>query len=187
MKKAIIAIILLLIIIGLVVFFVTRNQAPAEPIEVEPVTVEPSGEPAEIVDVPKEEQIGTAGSNMPLKDRYDDAVYEIKKAFQDYLAGTYGEKVFDARINVDKIYTAEEEQEIDVLRERALGPDEIAFEVNYELKPAEGVDVNELTAATGVYDEESGWIKEKFNLGILRPNPSGDSPAYIITDLGTGW
>lgn len=187
MKKAIIAIILLLIVVGLVVFFVTRNQQPAEPVIEEPVTVEPSGEPTEIVDVPKEEQIGTAGSNMPLKDRYDDAEYEIKKAFQDHLAEAYGEKVFDARINVQKIYTAEEEQAIDTLKEKALGPDEIAFEVNYELKPAEGVDANELMAATGEYDEESGWIINLFNLGILRPNPSGDTPAYVVTDLGTGW
>ena len=54
-----------------------------------------------------------------------------------------------------------------------LGPDEVAFEVHYELLPVAGTDINELTAATGVYDEESGWVKEKYNVGILRPNESG--------------
>lgn len=182
MKKAIIAIVLLLIIIGLVVFFVTRNQKPAEPVNVEPVeeTVE------EVVDVPKEEEIGTAGSNIPLKDNLDEAEYQIQVAFQNYLAEAYGEKVNDARIYVEKIYLAEEEQEIDALKEMNLGPNEVAFEVRYELHPAEGVDVNEFTAANGVYNEESGWITEKYNLGVLRPNPTGEAP-YVVTNLGTGW
>ena len=186
MKKAIIAIVLLLIIIGLVVFFVTRNQKPAEPVNVEPVeeTVEETVE--EVVDVPKEEEIGTAGSNIPLKDNLEEARYQTEVSFQNYLAEAYGEKVNDARIYVEKLYTAEEEQEIDALKEMNLGPNEVAFEVRYELHPAEGVDVNELTAATGVYDEESGWITEKYNLGILRPNPSGEAP-YVVTNLGTGW
>ena len=47
-----------------------------------------------------------------------------------------------------------------------------------------GVDINELMAATGEYDEESGWVTDKFNLGVLRPAEDG---TYTITDFGTGW
>lgn len=135
--------------------------------------------------VPKSEQEGTAGSNMPIKDNAEEAEYQIKVAMQYLLEEIYGDKIFDARIYVDKIYTAEEEQE-DPLKSYNLGPDEVAFEVHYEILPVEGTDVNELTAATGVYDEESGWVKEKYNIGILRPNEGGE-PAYKITDFGTGF
>ncbi len=140
----------------------------------------------EVQNVPKDEQTGTAGSQIPLKDNHDEADYQIQVAMQYLLEEAYGDKVNDARVYVEKIYTSEEEQAIPELKERNLGPDEVAFEVKYELHPAEGTDVNELTAATGTYDEETGWILEKYNLGILRPNDSGDRE-YKITDFGTGW
>ena len=135
--------------------------------------------------VPKSEQTGSAGSNMPIKDNAEEAEYQIKVAMQFLMEEMYGDKIHDARIYMDKIYTAEEEQE-EPLKSYNLGPDEVAFEVHYEILPVQRTDVNELTAATGVYDEESGWVKEKYNIGILRPNESGE-PAYKITDFGTGF
>ena len=147
---------------------------------------ESNTEPAEQeeTEVPKEEQEGTAGSNIPLKDNAEEAKYQIELAMQDLLKETYGDKINDARIYVEKIYTAEDEQKEDALKDYNLGPDEVAFEVRYELHPAEGADVNEFLAATGEYDKESGWVVDKFNLGILRPDGEGK---YKITDFGTGW
>ena len=139
----------------------------------------------ETVDVPKDQQVGTAGSNIPLKDNLEEAKYQIEVAMQYQLEQMYGDKVNDARIYVEKILTTEEEKEISSLQD--LGPDEVAFEVRYELHPVEGVDVNELTAATGEYDEESGWIKDKFGVGVLRPNTQASEPKYVITDFGTGF
>ena len=135
-------------------------------------------------EVPKSEQTGTAGSNIPLKDNQEEAKYQIEVAMQKLLEESYGDKITDARIYVEKIYTAEDEQADEALKEYNLGPDEVAFEVRYELHPAEGVDVNEFMAATGEYDEESGWVTEKYNLGVLRPTEDG---SYTITDFGTGW
>lgn len=106
---------------------------------------------------------------------------------QNQLKEAYGDKVNDARITVKKIYTADEEKADEMLKTYNLGPNEVAFEVNYELHPAEGVDARELTAATGDYDEETGWVVEKYNVGILRPNPNGSDPAYVITDFGTAF
>ncbi len=141
---------------------------------------------AKNTNVPKKDQIGTAGSNIPLKDNNEEAKYQIEVAMQELLKEAYGDKVFDARFYVEKIYTAEEEANIPELKERNLGPDEVAFEIKYEIKPAVGVDPNIFTAATGTYDEETGWVKEKYNLGILRPNEA-EFPEYKITDFGTGW
>ena len=109
---------------------------------------------------------------------------QIQVAMQYLLEEAYGDKVNDARVYVEKIYTVEDEQANDILKSYELGPDEVAFEVRYELHPAEGTDVNELMAATGEYDEESGWVIEKYNLGVLRPTDDG---SYTITDFGTGW
>ena len=103
-----------------------------------------------------------------------------------FLEEAYGDKVTDARIYVEKVYTAEEEQSDELLSSLGLGPDEYAFEVKYELRPAEGVDPIEMTAGTGEFDEASGWVVEKYNVGVLRPNDSGE-PAYVITDFGTGF
>lgn len=143
---------------------------------------------AELEDQPEsgEDMGGYAGINIPLKDNYTEAEYQIKVAMQNLLKDSYGEEVFDARINVEKIYSAEDENEVEALKERNLGPNEVAFEVKYDIKPAQGVDPMKFTAATGDYDEESGWVKEKYNLGILRPTGEED-PAYKITDFGTGW
>ena len=116
----------------------------------------------------------------------EDAEYQIEVAMQYLLEEAYGDKVVDARIYVEKVYTAEEEQNDELLKSLQLGPDEYAFEVKYELLPAEGVDPIEFTAATGEVDEESGWVVEKYNVGVLRPNDGGEPP-YIITDFGTGF
>lgn len=135
-------------------------------------------------DVPKSEQTGTAGSGIPLKDNNEEAEYQITVAMQKLLEEAYGDKITDARIYVEKIYSVEDEQANEILKSYELGPDEVAFEVRYDIHPAEGADMNELMAANGEYDEESGWIVDKFNLGILRPAEDG---SYIITDYGTGW
>ena len=135
-------------------------------------------------DTTTNEETGTAGSNIPLKDNHDEAVAQVTAAMEKLLEDAYGDKIDDARINDVKIYTAEDEQANEALKDYNLGPDEVAFEVRYDLHAAEGADVNELMAATGEYDEESGWVTDKFNLGILRPAEDG---TYTITDFGTGW
>ncbi len=117
----------------------------------------------------------------------EDAEYQIEVAMQYLLEEAYGDKVDDARIYVEKVYTAEEEQADELLKSLELGADEYAFEVKYELHPAEGADPIELTAATGELDEESGWVVEKYNVGVLRPNADGSEPAYVITDFGTSF
>ena len=131
-----------------------------------------------------EGETGTAGSNIPLKDNQEEAEYQIKVAMQELLKESYGDKITDARIYVEKIYTAEDEAANEAVKSLNLGPDEVAFEVRYELHPAEGTDVNELLPANGQLDEESGWVIDKFGLGVLRP---ADDGTYTITDFGTGW
>ena len=136
--------------------------------------------------VPTEEPAATEETAVSLKDNPEEAEYQIKVAFQKWLEQAYGDDVIDARIYVEKIYGTEEEQASEILKDYNLTDDEVAFEVKYELRPAEGADINLLTAATGVYDEQSGWITEKYNLGILRPAVGNDN-GYIVTDVGTGW
>ena len=188
MKKVIICLVVIAIIAALVWLLAFRKN---EPVEVAPSgEVVTSGEEVvsgeEFVDIPKNEQEGTAGSNMPLKDNLEEAKHQIEVAFQTWIEKAYSGDVVDSKIYVEKMYTTEEEQANEALKEKNLGPNEIAFEVKYELKPAEGADINALTAGTGEYDEESGWVKEKYNVGILRPTISEEA-LYRVTDVGTGW
>ncbi len=132
----------------------------------------------------KSEETGTAGSNIPLKDNAEEAGNQIEAAMKVWLENAYGDNIDDVRIYVEKIYTAEDEQANDVLKSENLSPDEVAFEVRYDLHPAEGVDVNELLPANGEYDKESGWVVDKTGVGILRPAEDG---SYTVTDFGTGW
>ena len=126
------------------------------------------------------------GDETPLKDNYEEAEKQIKTAFQAWINETFGDKIADSKITVEKIYNTEEEQKDEMLKDYKLGPNEVAFEVYYELKPAEGVDPNLLISASGDYDAESGWVKELFNLGVLRPSDTAES-GYIVTNIGTGW
>ena len=135
---------------------------------------EENAEPAEVTE--------TVSKNMSQ----EEAEQQIQVAMQYLLEEAFGDKVNDARVYVEKIYTAEEEQADELLSSLNLGPDEYAFEVKYELHPAEGADPIELTAATGEIDEESGWVVDKYNVGVLRPNTDGE-PEYIITDFGTSF
>lgn len=137
-------------------------------------------------EIPKKEQNGTAGSNIPLKDNEEEAEYQIKVAMQYKLEELYGDDVFDARIYVEKIYTAEEEKEISALKEMNLDENEIAFVVRYEIKSAPGADVNQFLIPNGEYDEESEWVTGITRVGVLRPNNSGEQE-YKITNFGTGF
>ena len=123
-----------------------------------------------------------AGKNMSE----EDAKHEIEVAMQYLLEETYGEKVADARIYVEKVYSADDEKERELLQEYDLSADEYAFEVKYELLPAEGVDPIEFTPGNGEIDEESGWVVGKYNVGVLRPNEAGE-PAYVIDCFGTAF
>lgn len=129
------------------------------------------------------------GETVPMEGKsmsYDRAEYEIQVAMQYLLEETYGDKIYDARIYVEKIYTAAEEQQDEALKALDLGEDEYAFEVKYELYPAQGVDPMQFTAGTGDYDEESGWVREKYNVGVLCPSEK-EFQEYEITHFGTGF
>lgn len=134
----------------------------------------------------KNDEKGTAGSNIPLKDNQEEAEYQIKVAVQELIKEAYGDNVVDARIYVDKVYSSEEEAKEPALKEMNLGPNEVAFEVSMELKPSSTADVNALTAGNGVYDEKTGWVTEVSRLGILVQDEK-DNSKYTITNYGTGW
>lgn len=139
---------------------------------------------SDTTDVPKSEQEGTAGSNIALKDNQEEAEKQITAALQKQLEDAYGDKIDDTRITVDKVYTTEDEQENEILKEENLGPDDVAFEVSYDLHPSDGTDYNELLPANGEYDEASGWVVNKSGVGILKKASDG---SYEITSFGTGW
>jgi len=145
----------------------------------ESTTIVSSGE------VSSKEEVGTAGSNIPLKDNAEKAKEEVTKALTKLMTtGENSGNVEEVKIVDIKIYSSEDEKEVEPLAELNLSADEVAFEAEYELKIAEGVDGERYTDATGKFDEETRWVTEKFNLGTLKLNEDGE---YVINNFGTGW
>lgn len=65
-----------------------------------------------------------------------------------------------------------------------LAEKDYAFEIDYELKPADEKYVPDLTEELGEYDEESGWIKNCHGFGVMRYNEIDDKyDATSITDV----
>ena len=155
--------------------------------EAAPAVEAAAEETAETADVPKSEQTGTAGSNIPLKDNMKEAEAQVIAAMQAKLVEMYGDQVDDSRIRIEKLYSTEDEQAFEPVKSMNLGPNEVAFELTMDLHPAEGADVNMLLIPNGELDEESGWVVNVFRLGVLRENTESSDPKYVITDFGTGW
>ncbi len=121
-----------------------------------------------------------------LKDNKKEAEKQIKAAVEDWIKGAYGDNVTESKVTVSKIYSSKNEKDIPGAEELDIGDGGVAFEASFELKPAEGADTNILTIPDGYLDSESGWIKEKFILGVLRPDEENEGK-YKITNFGTGW
>jgi len=118
-----------------------------------------------------------------IKGTPEAAKYQIEKALQEYFKDVYGNQIINSRFNVTKIYTSSEEDK--TLKSLNLKNKDVAFEVTYQIQPAEGIDPNMLTITDGEYDEELGWVKNISRLGVLRFDSNKDS--YLISNFGTGW
>jgi hypothetical protein len=185
MKKGVIIVVILLVIVGIVAAIVlSRGKQPAKPASGEVTTEVAPVE--EVVNVPKEEQTGTAGSNIPLKDNVEKAKVEVENALRQKFAEMYGDTLAEVKMNEIKIYDVLDEETVQL----ELTMDEVAFEASYDLKAKDDAttkELNQLAIPNGELNEETNWVTGKGCLGVLRPNPSGDQPKYIITDFGTGW
>lgn len=126
------------------------------------------------------------GSVTSLENNTSAAKYQIEVALQNLFKEVYGDQISNARFNVKKVYSTKEVEESAILQKSKIGKNDVAFEVEYELMPSEGVDPNTLTIPNGKYDAESGWVKDISRVGILRLNDSGE-PKYKISNFGTGF
>ena len=113
------------------------------------------------------------------------AKYQIEKTLQEYFKDVYGKKIENSRFNVKKVYSEKEANSDNNIKSLKLGDKDIAFEVDYQLLPAEGVDPNELMVVDGEYNEDLGWVTSLSRVGILRYNSKNGS--YSISNFGTGW
>lgn len=112
------------------------------------------------------------------------AKLQIEKTLQEYFKDVYGDKITNSRFNITKIYSTKEEND-ESIKSLKLGKKDIAFEVTYQLQPAENINIQELTVVDGEYDENLGWVKNISRLGVLKYNEKEDT--YEIKNFGTGW
>lgn len=118
-----------------------------------------------------------------VKETPSSAKYHVEKALQKYFVKVYGDKIIDVKFNVTKVYSSKEEKETEVLKSMNLGKKDIAFEVTYQLLPAENVNIIELMIPNGEFDQKSGWIVDVSRVGVLKYSNGN----YSIKDFGTGF
>ena len=118
-----------------------------------------------------------------IKNNHEAAKYKIETTLKDYLERN--DSIINSRFNVTKIYTSKDEMDSSDLSTMNLGDKDIAFEVTYQIQPADGADINPLMVPDGEYNEKLGWITNISRLGILRYN--NKTKKYTIENFGTGW
>ena len=118
-----------------------------------------------------------------IKNNHEAAKYKIETTLKDYLEKD--ESIINSRFNVTKIYSSKDEMDNPMLSTMDLTDKDVAFEVTYQLQPAEGVDINPLMVPDGEFNEDLGWITNISRLGILKYNSKTKS--YSIENFGTGW
>ena len=102
---------------------------------------------------------------------------QIKASSEEYFKMVYGEKLLESKIVKIDVCKANSE----LLKYVDLAEKDYAFEIDYELKPADEKYVPDLTEELGEYDEESGWIKNCHGFGVMRYNEIDDK--YYVTSI----
>ena len=126
------------------------------------------------------------GSIKNIKKVPSAAKYQIERTLEEYLTkNVYKNKISNIKFNITKIYTEKEVKENETLKSSNIGAKDIAFEVIYEMIPADDVDPNELMIPDGNYNKESGYVTDVHRVGILKYNDK--KGIYSITDFGTGF
>ena len=121
-----------------------------------------------------------------LKQTPEAAKYHIEKTLQEYFKNdVYKDTITNSRFNVQKIYSDKEAKENELIKSLKLGEKDIAFEVSYEVQPADGADIDKLLIPNGEYDKDLGWVKNIYRVGVLKYNESKGN--YSIESFGTGW
>ena len=109
------------------------------------------------------------------------ARYKIVEALKKELKEAYKDKYTEVKFDVTKIYGDDEAKDL----VDNYSSEDILFEVEYQIKPSEGVDPNEFMIPNGELDSETGWVKKITRVGTLKYNSKDGS--YSLSNFGTGF
>ena len=165
MKKLLSIILVVLLVVGLFALTGCGKVETEENTAVEEVTIE--------------EKVPTVIDRTNSKLKTDEEVKEqIEKALPEYFEMLYGDKVLDVKCGDISIFKGDE----DVMRMVDLSENDYAFLIDFEVKPKDEKDIEELTQYVGEYNEEKGWISAKGAYGVMRYNNiDGDFDITAIT------
>ena len=108
----------------------------------------------------------------------------VRNTIENHFKKEYGDTVEEVKFNSIKVFTKEEIDADELLKDLNLGEDDVPFEISYELKIKEGTeDMMQFTAATGEIDGQ--WVKEKYNCGVAKYNSETDE--YVLSNFGTSF
>ena len=167
MKKLLLGILALVTAFSLVACGEKKESEENKPIEENTPVIEDTTAAEEntpVVEESGEEQVGVGNTDEGM------VVLALEQLYMKNYEGVV-EEVVPKNI---KVYTEEEIKADPALSEYTFNEGDIAFSAEYELKIVEGYeDMNQFTAGTGVVDGQ--WIREKYNVGIVRNDPNGNN------------
>ena len=112
--------------------------------------------------------------------------YKIENMLSDKIINyMYKDKVKNVRYNIKKIYTYKDSDIDDSIKSLKIDKNDVAFEVEYQMEPADESYIKDLTVTSGIYYKKIGWITDISRLGILKYNKKTKN--YTIENFGTGW
>ena len=117
-----------------------------------------------------------------IKGNEEKSKEKLEEALDVHFKDAFDVRADDVVITRLKVFSPEEEASDERLANLHLMEEEIAFEVEYDVHPAPGVDPTVFTFSNGDIDGE--WVRNKYNCGILRLNEEGQ---YRISSIGTSF
>ncbi len=120
-------------------------------------------------------------TDVIVKGNEEEALKRLNAALDEYFEEAFDVRADDVVITRIKVFSPEEEEADERLADLHLMEEEIAFEVEFDVHPAPGVEPTVFTFANG--DIEGDWVRNKYNCGIMRL----EDGKYSISSIGTSF
>ena len=121
-----------------------------------------------------------------LVNNLEAAKYQIeRKLTEEFENDIYKEKIDNIRFNVKKIMTYKDKNQEEIIKKLKLTKNDLAFEIEYQIHPKEGIDIEQLMVVDGEYNTELGWITNINRLGVMRYN--NKKKQLELESFGSGW
>lgn len=187
-KKVVIGVIVVIVVIALIgvgVYFLTNKKQDSKTSQASTNTTKSSTSTTNTSTSKSSTNTSNTATTSSSKSSSSGKEEIVKNTLEEYFKIQYGKVIEEVKFQDVKIYSQQEINSNELLKDYNLKSNDIVFEAHYSLKIIDGYDKDEMmqfTAGTG--EIEGQWVKNKYNCGIAKYNSEND---YTIENLGTSF